>query len=155
MPRDITRHAIWVTALLVAVSWSSPGQTRGFGLGLIIGEPTGISGKYWVSRENAVDGAIAWSFRREGRFHIHADYLDHFPDAIHSTERFPLYIGIGARIAGGHGEGLLGIRFVGGIAFWPRKIPLDVFLELSPILDLIPATELSANIGLGVRYFFQ
>ena len=33
-------------------------QNRGFGLGIIVGEPTGISGKLWIEDRKAIDGAI-------------------------------------------------------------------------------------------------
>ncbi len=37
-------------------------QQKDFGLGIILGEPTGVSGKLWTSSENAFDFAAAWSF---------------------------------------------------------------------------------------------
>ena len=46
-----------------------------FGLGVMIGEPTGISGKYWLSPANAIDFAVAWSFANDANFHLHTDYL--------------------------------------------------------------------------------
>jgi hypothetical protein len=49
--------------LLIASSGASA-QIRSdedFGLGLILGEPTGLSLKYWFDEERAVDGALAWS----------------------------------------------------------------------------------------------
>ncbi len=132
----------------------SLGQEKGLGLGVIIGEPTGISGKAWVSRTGAVDAGVAWSFRRRGRFHLHVDHLWHFPHKIRTSEPFVLYAGIGGRLAVGRDDGIFGIRIPLGVAWWPHHATLDVFLELAPIFDLIPATELSANGGIGVRYFF-
>lgn len=129
-------------------------QDSGFGLGVILGEPTGISGKAWLNDRNAVDVGMAWSFRSKGFFHVHADYLWHFPDVIMSQEQFVLYTGPGARLGVGRGSGLFGIRMVGGLAFWPRNAPVDIFIEVAPILDLAPATELRANAGIGARYFF-
>lgn len=130
-------------------------QDKGFGLGIIIGEPTGLSGKYWVSSQNAIDAGMAWSFRHSGFLHLHADYLWHFPDAIQATQRFPLYAGIGGRIGFAKQDAVFGIRVVGGIAWWPKDAPIDVFLELAPIIDLAPASEFSVNGGFGVRYYFK
>ncbi|MBX2992297.1 MAG: hypothetical protein KF749_14190 [Bacteroidetes bacterium] len=129
-------------------------QTRGFGLGVILGEPTGISAKGWVSDRNAIDAGLAWSFRQRGSFHLHVDYLWHFPEAIKSPERFTLYAGLGGRFSAGRRDGILGVRFAGGFAWWPRGIPLDVFVEIAPIFDIVPATEARANGGIGIRYFF-
>lgn len=52
-------------------------QDRGFGLGIIIGEPTGVSVKGWLSDERAIDGALAWSLFGHSWFSAHADYLFH------------------------------------------------------------------------------
>ncbi len=37
-------------------------QDRDFGLGVIIGEPTGISAKLWTSPINALDFGLGWSY---------------------------------------------------------------------------------------------
>lgn len=148
------KRLIATIVLLSGATLSAAAQQKGFGLGIIVGEPTGISAKGWVSNTNAVDLGLAWWFHWQGNIHVHADYLWHFPNVVKSTEHFVLYTGLGGRIAAGRGSGILGVRIVGGFAWWARSIPLDVFVELAPILDLAPATELSANGGIGVRYFF-
>ena len=130
-------------------------QDKGFGLGILIGEPTGVSGKAWISHRNAIDAGVAWSFRHKGFIHLHADHLWHFPDIIQSSEQFTLYTGIGGRLGVGRGDGVFGVRIAGGLALWPSHAPIEIFLELAPILDLVPATELSANGGIGVRFFFR
>ncbi len=130
-------------------------QDRSFGLGIILGEPTGVSAKYWVSSRNAVDAGAAWAFSKNGFVDIHSDYLWHFPDVIQSKERFVLYAGVGGRLGLGGDKVKLGVRVPGGLAYWPKGVPIDVFLELAPILDLIPATVVSLNGGLGIRYFFD
>jgi hypothetical protein len=129
-------------------------QNRGFGLGVILGEPTRVSLKNWISSANAVDAGVAWSFKGSGYLHIHADYLWHFPDAIQSTERFVPYAGIGGRL-GLSSSVVIGVRGAGGLAWWPSGVPLDVFAEIAPVFDLAPATSFSLMGGVGVRYFFQ
>jgi hypothetical protein len=49
----------------------------------------------------------------------------------------------------------VGIRIADGLAWLPQGAPLDVFLEVAPNIDLAPETELSANVGIGVRFFFR
>ena len=141
------------TLLLLVFAFSAFAQER-FGLGVIVGEPTGISGKLRLSRSNSVDAALAWSFRRNGHFHVHADYLWEFPNTIRASEQFTLFAGLGGRLTAGKGDGVLGLRIAGGFAWLPRNTPLEVFLEVAPILDIIPATEFTANGGLGIRFFF-
>lgn len=140
-----------LSAVLSTVALS---EDKAFGAGVILGEPTGLSAKAWTSQQNAVDFGLAYSFRGRGYFHIHADYLWHFPRVIQSTEQIPLFAGIGGRLAVGR-EGRFGIRLPVGIAFLLRSAPIEFFLELAPIVDLAPATELSGNGGVGVRYYFR
>jgi hypothetical protein len=140
---------------LLVLAPTAVSQDKGFGIGVILGEPTGLSAKTWVSRQNAVDFGLAYSFRRSGYFHFHADYLWHFPDAIRSTERIPLYAGIGGRLAVGNDRGILGVRIPVGLALWLRQAPIEFFFEIAPILDLAPATDLSANVGIGARFYFR
>jgi hypothetical protein len=145
---------ICAALLMFSIAPLAQAQNHGFGLGVILGEPTGISAKGWTTLNNAIDVGAAWSFRRKGSFHLHADYLWHFPNLIQSSERFVLFTGLGGRLAVGRGDGVFGVRVVGGFAWWPRNAPIDLFVEFAPIVDLAPATELTANGGLGIRYFF-
>ena len=48
-----------------------------------------------------------------------------------------------------------GIRAVGGITHIPEKHPLDVFIEVAILLDLVPATKAGFNAGIGFRYYFR
>jgi hypothetical protein len=146
-----------VILLLAAIPGSCSllrGQDKGFGLGALFGEPTGVSMKYWVSQQNAIDAGLAWSFSGKGFFHIHSDFLWHFPDVARSEERFVLFAGVGGRIRFAD-PARVGARFPLGIEWWPRQVPLDVFLELVPILDLSPSTKFEFNGGIGARYFFE
>jgi hypothetical protein len=149
------KRALLCAFLLLAAASAGVAQDRGFGLGVILGEPTGLSGKLWTTSRNAIDAGVAWSFRREGFFHIHADYLWHFPLRAETSERFTFYAGVGGRFGAVSHDAILGVRVVGGFAFWPRNTPIDIFVEIAPVVDLAPATELNANGGVGIRFFFE
>ena len=150
------RTVLLSICLLAAAAQNSFGQDRGFGLGIILGEPTGISMKGWLSHANAIDAGVAWSFRKETSFHVHADYLWHSFDVFRTKEEIPLYYGIGGRIkVGRYEETRLGARIVVGVDFLMHDAPLDFFLEVAPILDLAPSTELNGNAGLGARFWFR
>ena len=129
-------------------------QESGFGLGIILGEPTGLSCKIWTTSTTAVDAAAAWSFADESALHLHADYLFHNFSLI-DVERglVPLYFGIGGRIKL-EDDSKVGVRIPVGIGYFFEGAPLDFFLELVPILDLAPDTEFEFNGALGLRYFF-
>lgn len=156
-----------VMLLMIIISKPIAAQDHGFGLGIILGEPTGVSAKLWTSKVNAFDFGLGvglggdrikfkGDYDRSGRVHFHMDYLWHSFNAISSTEKFPLYYGIGGRYnTGGGYEGSLGVRGVIGIVWFPHATPIDVFVELVPVFQLTPLTGLGVDAGLGVRYFFE
>ena len=143
--------------LFIPVAQSEMAQEGRFGLGVIAGEPTGPCFKLWTSQRTAIDGAAAWSFAKNAGMHLHADYLFHNFDLIDIDKgRLPLYYGIGGRIRFGEGDrdDNIGVRIPVGLAYLVENVPLDVFFEIVPILDLAPETDLDFNAALGVRYFF-
>ncbi len=140
--------------IMVASGGMLQAQDKGFGLGIILGEPTGISGKQWMSPTTAIDGAAAWNFGSGGYLHIHADYLFHNYDILKVKEgRLPLYFGIGGRI-GFSSKTVVGLRGVVGVAYQFSGAPIDAFLELAPLMDLVPGTSFHMQGGIGARFFF-
>jgi hypothetical protein len=133
---------------------SGNGQTSGFGAGLMIGEPTGISIKSWVSTNTAWDAGIAWQLRQGGKMHFHADYLWHKYGLIKVRRgRLPLYFGVGGRLLSS-GEPHIGVRGVIGLDYMFEQAPVDIFLEIVPIFELVPGTDVDFNGALGARYYF-
>lgn len=133
-------------------------QNHSTGLGVILGEPTGISFKHWLTTSTALDAGLAWAFSNTDALHIHADYLIHMYDWIQSSDAFAsrlnVYLGVGGR-AKFETDSRIGARGAMGLDYFFKGAPLDAFLEIAPILDLTPATDFSLNGGLGVRYFFE
>lgn len=140
-------------------------QADDFGLGVILAEPTGLSAKYWINRDEAIDAAAAWSFSRYTSFEFHADYLIHRYDLFHDVDttvgKPALYFGLGGRLKLGdsnnntsEGDDRLGIRVPVGITYLFAKAPFDVFAEVVPILDIAPDTKLDANAAIGGRFYF-
>jgi hypothetical protein len=156
-----------VLGLIMFLSKPIVAQDHGFGLGIVIGEPTGISAKLWTSKINAFDFGLGvgvggdrinydGNYNDKSRIHFHMDYLWHSFSAISSSERFPLYYGIGGRFNSGGGyDGSFGARGVFGIAWLPHSTPLDVFVELVPVFQITPSTGFGLDAGLGIRYFFN
>ena len=158
-----------LAAIALAASLDLQAQNSGFGLGFILGEPTGISFKGWISDDRAIDGAVAWSLGSGNSFNLHADYLFHSYNAITvSKGQLPLYYGPGLRLRfwenGEHwhngewhhedGNADIAVRFPVGLAYQFADAPLDVFLEIAPVLGLMPSTYFDVDGGLGLRYWF-
>lgn len=128
-------------------------QDRGFGIGVILGEPTGLSVKSWITSKTAVDAAVAWALH-DPSLHIHADFLVHKFDLVTISEgQLPFYLGLGARVKLAD-ETMFGARIPIGIDYLFEEAPLDIFFEIVPILNLVPSTAFDLNLAIGIRYFF-
>ncbi len=135
-----------------------------FGLGLIVGLPTGISAKLYLKDDEAVQGAIGVNFI-SGGVHVQGDYVFH-PYILQDKEQFtmPLYVGPGARFVqyreGRDGDNYLaiGVRGVAGLLFDFKELPLDVFLEAAFVLEYGFADDAglgaTLDVGAGARYYF-
>lgn len=153
-------HAVCIAilyAMLVASGAASAGSnTSDFGLGLMVGEPTGLSAKVWTGSTNAFDFGLAWSTSKHSSVAIHGDYVRHKFDAIDVEEgALPFYYGIGVRLLNrDNADDNIGVRFPIGLDYLFAQSSFDVFLEVVPIMDLTPDSEFDINVGLGARYFF-
>lgn len=146
---------------------------RDFGIGFSVGEPTAVSARFWISRANSWDLALGSS--AVGNPHIHADYLWHFNDAFNSRI-FTLYAGVGGILGFGDKDNGVFIRFkkgkdkgrwyysddsdmaiaakgVFGLNVIPRNTPLDIFLELNPVLGIVPGFGFDIQPALGIRFY--
>jgi len=142
-----------LTGLLLPLSLTA--QDSGIGLGVILGQPTGVSFKAWTARNQALDVAVAWAFDREEAVHVHADYLFHdFRLFRVEKGQFVLYYGIGGRIKA-ESRTRFGIRIPIGLSYLFEDIPLELFFELGPIMDLTPSTLFRMSTGVGIRYYFD
>ena len=107
-----------------------------------------------------MDLAAAWSFSNADAFLIHADYL-WYKKNLFPIDREPidLYFGVGGRLLT-HGDGrhrnstVFGPRFPVGLRHMFHNPPLEIFLEIALVLNLIPDTDADGNVGIGARFFF-
>lgn len=134
---------------------------QGFGLGVVLGDPTGLSFAWRPNEAWLVQAHVGWSLTNE-RLRLSADYLWNFahlnaPGA--PALDFVPYVGVGGRARIGdddhhdHGTGI-GVRVPVGMAMLPSDVPIDVFLELAPVLLLFPDTDFELDGGLGARFYF-
>jgi hypothetical protein len=142
-----------------------------FGLGLELGAPTGLTGKWFFAGDRAIDfgiGDIYNYFNRSG-LHIYGDFLFH-PTSLASTESFelPLYIGVGGRIWDFRDSGpdapndafAFGVRVPIGVSLDFNALPLDLFLQFVPVLDFFSgyrahSVYLDLDFSIGARYWFN
>jgi len=131
-------------------------ERKKFGVGIIAGEPTGITIKYMLDDKSAIDAGVGWETGGDNEFHIYGDYLYHMNDLIKVTHgKLPLYFGGGLRfIDREKKKDKLGIRIPVGIEYLFKDLPLGAFFELVPILNLTPDTDFDFEAGIGIRFFF-
>lgn len=178
MPRTSTfvAPALLAASLLTAqpAAASEIGTTaHKFGLGLALGGPTGISGKYYPGgRRTAIEGVLGiygngwWG----GGFYLHGTYLWH-PDVLARDTGFelPWHVGIGGFVQDGYWGPWYDrgpYRGWNGVALGVRgQIGLDFDLE---DVRLQISADVGANVGVGtyggvfvapglyltIRYFF-
>lgn len=140
-----------VAMVLVSTSvWSND-----LGLGVSLGNPTGLNGKYWLDSDHAVDGGLGMSLGTHSDFSIHSDYLFQKEGAFFFNDVHPLdlYYGIGGRMEF-EDEIDLGVRIPIGLAHRVENGSADVFGEVAPIVDFIGSTGVELHILFGSRYYF-
>ncbi len=143
-----------------------------FGLGLELGAPTGLTGKYFLSADRALDFGVGSVYNSRDRygFHLYGDYLFH-PVSLVSTEAFelPLYIGLGGRIWSFEDRRIdddrddalaIGFRVPVGVSFDFNTIPLDAFVQVVPTIDAYSGYRahtvyFDLAISIGARYWFN
>ncbi len=135
-------------------------KARRFGAGIILGDPTGISLKGYVSSRIAIDGIFSWSFVDDAFILIGDltyDILDIPVNA--SSFTLPFYIGAGAKVGfvqrgNRDGKTLIGVRVPVGVGMQFINHAVEVFFEVAPGFEVSPATDFDITGGIGVRYYF-
>lgn len=150
------KRFLFVILCLAAVQ-SLGAQVKQFGIGVIIGAPTGLSGKYWTTpRTEAIQGYVGGGF---GGVTIGVDYLFH--SNAFNNSNLPFYYGPGAFI-GSAGLGGprydknslgLGLRFMFGADYLFPNNPFDIAFEVGPALILSPLVGLGLEGGLAFRFY--
>jgi hypothetical protein len=152
-----------------------------FGLGLVLGEPTGLTAKLYLSAPFALQLGLGWidTFNDEDGLYVNVDFIWH-PAVLTRQPAFtmPFYIGVGGRLYQHHWgdyyvdhvwysehDTRFGARVPFGILMDFTQVPLDIYLELAVVIDLVTFDEPPAPYydrrgrvgldgGIGVRYYF-
>jgi len=153
---------------------------RPFGLGLVLGEPTGLTSKLYLSSPVALQFGLGWmdTFDNYDGLYVNVDVLWH-PAVITRQPAFtmPFYIGVGGRLldhrwcyyydppryCNDYHDTHLGVRVPFGLLMDFNRIPMDLYFELAVVVDLIYFDEydpiddhrrVDLNGGIGARYYF-
>lgn len=157
-----------------AQSGSQYGQGD-FGIGVMVGSPTGLTAKKYLADQHAIDGAIGWGYAGT---HIHADYLYEKKDVLGESEaRLGWFFGIGGqarmeRTRHGsyynrrddhdnhdhdHDRGYLhlGARVPLGLELRFQSLPqFEFFGEIALGFEIIEFPGPTLDGGIGTRFYF-
>jgi hypothetical protein len=158
MHRSIA-HTAFALALVIGTGTASADRYNSpsrFGIGLELGAPTGLSGKYFLGGMMAVQGGVGvmetWGY--DG-WQVHAEAVFHPAYHRGRSVDIPFHVGIGGRVLEHdyYWEGEprcwdrgvyicpddthLGVRAPIGVSFIFKRVPMDLFMELALTVDLI------------------
>ncbi len=160
----IMRLFVAISIVLSAlIAEAAPANRDGdLGLGVMVGDTTSLTGKYWTRPSAAIDLSGGGSTSKEGW--IQASYLRHFLNVLARdnrvmTEMSP-YVGLGVGV--GFNRTVDDIKYQNdyfarvpaGISWLPNRTPVDIFVEVAPTYTFSPENVLSLVGNVGGRFYF-
>jgi len=132
---------------------SRVGTAEDVGVGIQLGQPMGVTGKYWLSSTTAVDAAAGYHFN--SNFDMHSDYLWHsFSSFDVQNGRLPFYFGIGGRVNFGN-DSNFGMRLPMGVSYLPSNEPFEFFAEVAPVVRLLKDLGVDIDGSVGIRVYLN
>ena len=158
--RRIARFAIVVLVLSDAGS-SSAEEGHWLGVGLLLGEPSGLSAKFFTTQETGFQIHVAYSIPNES-YYVTVDYLFDVLPILDDGYEFLLawYLGLGISVGEQvFHQGELPRTFVGarapiGLRMLFEGVSLELYAEAGPGVIVTPTIEFDLSGGIGVRYCF-
>lgn len=134
-----------------------------FGIGIVLGDPSGITAKMHLNR-GYLDGVFAYSSGPAKTYYLSSCYLLEKPK-INSVDghALDLYYGIGVRIYEADYDRdrfsrdrrtYIGPKIPLGILTKFKDPSVEVYGEIAFIMDLVPSTGGDIDAGIGARYWF-
>lgn len=126
------------------------------GLGIMMGDVTGLNIKAWNSGGTAFVFGLGWDAGshnddNDGELFLQGDYLFHYFVDNTGPGQFGFHYGPGLRFVT---SGELGVRFPLGMDFiFPGHV-IDAFLEIAPTLNLTDTNNSYISPEVGFRYYF-
>jgi hypothetical protein len=158
------KQLIYVLILLALIFFISSIDMRAdekkAGIGFILGEPCGITGKFFFDETHTIDlgfGAVI-----DDGYYVYGDYLRHFDNAM-PLKNLSIYFGLGPGLHHHDSDHYrkhddhhndFEIRVPIGVEYTFSKVPLGAFVELVPALIIIPHIDFEFRGGIGMRYYF-
>lgn len=154
-----------VVMLVAASAFAQSPQGKKIGFGIMLGDPSGLTAKFWTQPRNAWVVDLGSSYFGSPR--IDVDYLWHF-DAFNS-KIVTLYAGPGGSLGFGKGHGFwyqnsegfyvrqngtgFGVRGLFGVNYEPQRTPLEAFFEVGMLVGITPDFGSAVDAAFGLRFY--
>jgi len=148
-----------------AYGGSDIGTENACGLGAVLGQPTGLSGKCYIKgRRFGWDALVAYEFypNNIGALYVHSTAQWHPTELIEEDwGNISWYFGVGPYVGlvssgiTSNSSLFAGVRAPVGINIDFAEYPVQAFVELAVSVNLFPSTaRVAPGGGIGARYYF-
>lgn len=123
----------------------------GIGAGIVAGDPTGGTFRYFLAPSRSVDFGVGFSGDA-------ALWLDH---SWHAWDLLPkppsgvtdFWVSAGLRLETAD-DTKFGVRTLLGASWWLPDHPMELFATAGPVFQMTPDGGVGADGGIGVRFYF-
>jgi hypothetical protein len=152
------------TSIIIALSLlglAAPAQAdpqNGIGIGLFVGQPTGLDLKIGLQRLSALDIVLGAADYDNGRGRLsygHLTYLVRIAMGRGESVSVPVRLGIGGAIIGAtENDAVFAARVPLQIGLRFRQTPLEIYGEVAFMLYFVDPIETGVDGGVGIRVYF-
>lgn len=147
------------STVMTSTVWAE--SLHNYELGVVVGSQTGVSGAARLDANHSLAAMLSYSL---DSLYGTAFSLDYRRDnarqwSLRQLSPLNFYYGIGVRLLGirsgdDKDKVRLGLRAPFGVEHAVSNPDLQFFAELAPTVDVTPRTDVSLDVGIGVRYRF-
>lgn len=147
-----------VLALLVLLAMRGPARAEAIGIGLFLGEPSGLDIKVGLGAKSSVDVVLGQtSFRDDRTDYAHITWLLTPFVARGRSVLVPFRLGIGGAVFGvidDHAHAAVRVPFELGFRF--RRTPIEIYGEVAIKGTFVEEDFIEFDIdgGIGIRFYF-
>ena len=146
MEQIVKKKLLVILLHIFFLIWISGAIQASVGVGIIVGDPKGLT----IKIKNFPIFEVDWEF--EHHFRVHCDY---WVKTKKLDNEIYVFAGVGVKLIFREKENEkvdIGLRIPLGLSYYLSK-NLEFFGELVPGMQLIPGTKFDIDGGIGVRYY--
>lgn len=149
------RCRMLIGAIVLAILSANVYAQGDLGVGLSLGNPTGLSVKYWLDDTEAIGGGLGWASPDTMTFRYTPTISSTASTSSGPKKRQgePRFTTGSVRIKDKRHDTAFGIRIPLGISYMFAEQPFDLFAEIVPVVDLAPDVDLDLDIAIGFRFY--